>query len=61
MGVLLSADNLVKDFASIRAVDGLSLDIPEGVWGNTLEDRIPPKLLELNQKAFAAGAEYASG
>ena len=31
------------------------LDIPEEVWEKTLEERIPPRLLELNQKAFAAG------
>lgn len=31
------------------------LDIPEAVWAQTLEERIPPKLLELNRKAFAAG------
>lgn len=31
------------------------LDIPQAVWDETLEGRIPPRLLELNQKAFAAG------
>lgn len=36
------------------------LDIPEEVWKQTLRERIPPRLLELNQKAFAAGRE-ASG
>jgi indolepyruvate ferredoxin oxidoreductase beta subunit len=33
------------------------LDIPQEVWDETLEGRIPPKLLELNRKAFAAGQE----
>ena len=36
------------------------LDIPEETWERTLRERIPPKLLELNQKAFSAGRE-ASG
>jgi indolepyruvate ferredoxin oxidoreductase beta subunit len=35
------------------------LDIPEDVWERTLEERIPPKLLKLNQRAFAAGLEMA--
>jgi indolepyruvate ferredoxin oxidoreductase beta subunit len=34
-----------------------SLDIPEGVWEQTLKKRIPEKLLDLNQAAFAAGRE----
>lgn len=35
------------------------LDIPAQVWQETLVERIPEKLLELNQKAFAAGEELA--
>jgi len=31
------------------------LDIPASVWDGTLEGRIPARLLELNQRAFAAG------
>ncbi|MBT8398071.1 MAG: indolepyruvate oxidoreductase subunit beta [Gemmatimonadetes bacterium] len=37
------------------------LDIPGEVWDKTLEERIPPRLLELNQKAFAAGREMVVG
>lgn len=33
------------------------LDIPDEVWRTTLENRIPPRLLELNLKAFASGRE----
>jgi indolepyruvate ferredoxin oxidoreductase beta subunit len=33
------------------------LDIPDAVWEKTLEERIPERLLPLNQKAFAAGLE----
>lgn len=35
------------------------LTIPEDTWNRTLEGRIPPKLLDLNRKAFAAGSEMA--
>jgi indolepyruvate ferredoxin oxidoreductase beta subunit len=37
------------------------LDIPAEVWAGTLEGRIPPRLLELNRKAFAAGRDLAQG
>ena len=33
------------------------LDIPQAVWDETLEGRIPAKLLELNRKAFKVGQE----
>jgi len=36
-----------------------SLDITEEVWERTLQQRIPDKLLELNQHAFAAGQNLA--
>lgn len=35
------------------------LDIPQGVWDETLESRIPARLLELNRSAFAAGLGVA--
>jgi indolepyruvate ferredoxin oxidoreductase beta subunit len=37
------------------------LDIPDDVWERTLTERIPPKLLELNRRAFAAGRSLAMG
>jgi indolepyruvate ferredoxin oxidoreductase beta subunit len=36
------------------------LDIPQEVWDRTLEERIPNRLLALNQKAFAVGQELAA-
>jgi indolepyruvate ferredoxin oxidoreductase beta subunit len=36
------------------------LDIPDQVWKKTLEERIPDRLLPLNQRAFAAGMESVS-
>ena len=35
------------------------LDIPGGVWDRVLEERIPERLLGLNQQAFAAGRRAA--
>jgi indolepyruvate ferredoxin oxidoreductase beta subunit len=35
------------------------LDIPGQVWDETLAERIPEKILGLNQEAFAAGQESA--
>jgi indolepyruvate ferredoxin oxidoreductase beta subunit len=34
-----------------------SLDIPKETWESTLQERIPEKLLSLNQQAFAAGRQ----
>jgi indolepyruvate ferredoxin oxidoreductase beta subunit len=34
-----------------------AIDISEEVWEKTLQERIPEKLLGLNQRAFAAGRE----
>ena len=36
------------------------LDIPQGVWDQTLGGRIPARLLDLNRKAFAVGQELAA-
>ncbi len=36
------------------------LDLSRAAWEETLEERIPPRLLELNRKAFAAGLEFAA-
>jgi indolepyruvate ferredoxin oxidoreductase beta subunit len=37
-----------------------SLDIPQDTWENTLQARIPEKLLPLNQQAFAAGRQLSA-
>ena len=36
-----------------------SLDLPDSAWERTLKERIPERLLALNQQAFAAGRSYA--
>lgn len=37
-----------------------SLDIPEAVWDETLEQRIPERLLSLNREAFSAGRQAST-
>jgi indolepyruvate ferredoxin oxidoreductase beta subunit len=37
------------------------LDIPQSVWEETLQDRIPEKLSSINQQAFAAGRQLGAG
>jgi indolepyruvate ferredoxin oxidoreductase beta subunit len=37
-----------------------SLDIPQETWESTLQERIPEKLLALNQQAFAAGRQLST-
>ncbi len=34
------------------------LSIPDEVWNKTLQERIPERLLNLNQQAFAAGRQH---
>ena len=34
---------------------------PVKAWKKAMEERLPPKLLEVNEKAFALGAEAAAG
>jgi indolepyruvate ferredoxin oxidoreductase beta subunit len=36
-----------------------SLGLPDSAWERTLKERIPERLLALNQRAFAAGRSYA--
>ncbi|MCG6988428.1 MAG: indolepyruvate oxidoreductase subunit beta [Gemmatimonadetes bacterium] len=62
--ILVEATRKAVDLGNYRAANVIllgalstRLDIPAEVWARTLEERIPPKLLELNRKAFAAGRE----
>ena len=64
--ILVEATRKAVDLGNYRAANVIllgalstRLDIPAEVWVRTLEERIPPKLLELNRKAFAAGQEAA--
>ncbi len=36
----------------------VSLDIPQEVWETTLQERIPERLLSLNQQAFSTGRQH---
>jgi indolepyruvate ferredoxin oxidoreductase beta subunit len=60
--VLVEATRMAIELGNHKAANvillgalSMRLDIPTEVWDRTLEERIPPKLLELNQRAFAAG------
>jgi indolepyruvate ferredoxin oxidoreductase beta subunit len=62
--VAVNATQLAMDLgnhhaANVVLLGALSrlLDIPSDVWESTLAERIPPRLLELNRKAFAEGME----
>jgi indolepyruvate ferredoxin oxidoreductase beta subunit len=56
---------LAREAGSQKAVNIVLLgrlshyfDISEEVWQQVLADSVPPKFLELNQKAFALGRNY---
>jgi indolepyruvate ferredoxin oxidoreductase beta subunit len=37
------------------------LHLSEGAWRSALEERLPPKTLELNMQAFETGRRLANG
>ncbi|MBL7176387.1 MAG: indolepyruvate oxidoreductase subunit beta [Desulfobacteraceae bacterium] len=37
------------------------MEVPEEIWMESIQERFPEKLAELNQKAFKAGRDTASG
>ena len=60
--VVLKATEQAIELGSHRAANVVllgalagSLDIPSDAWEDTLRERIPERLLDLNQRAFAAG------
>jgi indolepyruvate ferredoxin oxidoreductase beta subunit len=62
--VLVDATQKAIELGNYRAANVIllgalasRLEIPQEVWVRTLEERIPPKLLDLNRRAFAAGRE----
>jgi indolepyruvate ferredoxin oxidoreductase beta subunit len=66
--VLIQATQTAIELGNHRAANVIllgalaeHLDIPDPVWEATLRERIPEKLLELNQRAFAAGRELGKG
>jgi indolepyruvate ferredoxin oxidoreductase beta subunit len=52
-------DARTTNLALIGALSTLT-DIPESIWIESIQERFPEKLAELNQKAFEAGREIAS-
>ena len=64
--VVVKATEKANELGNYRAANLIllgtlasQLDIPQAVWNETLEGRIPERLLSLNQQAFAAGQEMA--
>jgi len=62
---ILDADKIAADLGNPRLVNtillgvlSISMDIPEGIWIETIKRRVPKKFTELNLKAFKAGCEY---
>lgn len=61
--ISLDALRLAEDCGSAKAVNVVLLgvlaaqlpEIPDAVWNQCLESVIPPKVMEINRKAFAAG------
>jgi indolepyruvate ferredoxin oxidoreductase beta subunit len=61
--VVLAATETAMELGNHRAANAVllgalaqRLDIPDEVWRETLQERVPQGLLELNTQAFAAGA-----
>ena len=62
----LDALRIAEECGSAKAVNVVLLgvlaaqmpDVPETVWNHCLESVIPPKVLEINRKAFAAGRSF---
>jgi len=62
--VVIKATEKANELGNHRAANvvllgalSASLDIPQETWKSTLQERIPEKLLALNQQAFAAGRQ----
>ena len=62
--VPLAATELAIEIGNHRAANvvllgalAVELDIPDEIWEQTIEQRIPERFLRLNQAAFAAGRE----
>jgi indolepyruvate ferredoxin oxidoreductase beta subunit len=62
--VVLGATEKALELGNHRAANAVllgalaaALDITDQQWSETLEQRFPPRLLELNRQAFAAGQE----
>jgi len=61
---LINAQKLAQEAGNARAVNvafvgALShhLNVPENIWHAAIESMLPPKLVEVNLKAFALGRE----
>jgi indolepyruvate ferredoxin oxidoreductase beta subunit len=53
-------DVRTTNLALVGALSTL-MEVPEEIWMESIQERFPEKLAELNQKAFKAGRDTASG
>jgi len=42
----------------LLASTAVPIDVPEGVWRQVISERVPPRFVDLNLRAFDAGREY---
>ena len=61
--LMVPASELARQAGDIRAANAVMagalsrhLDFPRETWEKALEESVPPKVLEINRKAFALGA-----
>ncbi len=61
----IPADQIAKDLGNVRLANTIllgalskHLDVPEKIWLETIEARVPKKTIELNRKAFQRGRSY---
>ncbi len=66
--MFVPADKIAAELGNDRVVNSIltgvvaaHLNIEEGIWKKTFEATVPPKLLELNLKAFGRGFEFGRG
>ncbi|NPV44600.1 MAG: indolepyruvate oxidoreductase subunit beta [Firmicutes bacterium] len=58
LGIARKAGNVKAVNVAIIGALSNYLDIPEGIWEEVIENRVPPKTLKINLTAFEMGRNY---
>lgn len=58
LGIATKAGNVKAVNVAIIGALSNYLDIPEGIWKEVIENRVPPKTLKVNLTAFEMGRNY---
>jgi indolepyruvate ferredoxin oxidoreductase beta subunit len=58
LGIATKAGNVKAVNVAIIGALSNYLDIPEGIWKEVIENRVPPKTLKINLTAFEMGRNY---